>query len=243
MSHSYRALLVAAWVAAGVGALAAASIAQDQPAGPAKLYRWVGPDGKVHYGDDIPPEALNQARQEISKNTGNVLKTVDRPLTAEERAAADAKTEADRQAGLALAKAKENDQILLNSYPTEADLTRAYADRVGSQTGNLKTLRLSLADQQSSLASFLYAASTKELEGKPVDAYLVASIGKLHTQILAQQQAESDALAQLANTRQEATTTLAHYRQLRAALLAAHSSEQATPASPASGSPASPAHD
>lgn len=196
MKRSHCAILVATLALTGVGALATVSLAQDQPTGPAKLYRWVGPDGKVHYGDDIPPEALNQAREEISKNTGNVLKTVDRALTPEERAAADVKAEADRQAALALSKAKENDQILLNSYPTEADLTRAYGDRIDQQKTELQGLRLSLDNQQGSMSSFLYSASTRELEGKPVDAYLVANIDKLHTEILSQQQSQVQAQAQ-----------------------------------------------
>lgn len=232
MNRSLHATLIATLALAGVGAWATASLAQDQPAGPAKLYRWVGPDGKVHYGDDIPPEALNQAREEISKNTGNVLKTIDRPLTVEERAAADAKAEADRQAALALAKAKENDQVLLNSYPTEADLMRAYGDRIDQKKIELQGFRLSLENQQSSMSSFLYSASTKELEGKPVDAYLITNIAKLHATILSQQQSLAQAQVLIANLKQEAATMLTHYRQLRTAQMAAHDSDKTAPTSP-----------
>ncbi len=46
--------------------LAAGVAAQEKkPEGP-KLYRWVDKQGKVHYDDALPPEAVNQARREYS---------------------------------------------------------------------------------------------------------------------------------------------------------------------------------
>src|SRR4249919_1450585 len=95
-----------------------------------KLYRWVDKDGKVHYDDALPAEAVNQARQEFSANTGTETGAVDRALTPEEqaqkdaaaKAAADAKATADEQA--------RNEQAMLSSYDSEADLRRAYNERL-----------------------------------------------------------------------------------------------------------------
>ena len=195
---------------------------QDQPTPGQKLYRWVGPDGKVHYGDDIPVDVLNQAHSELSRNSGLTIKQVDRQLTTDERTAAEAKAAADAQAALALQKARENDQVLLSSYPTEKDLQRAYDDRISMQVENVKGIRMGLDNQQQSLSSFLHAASVNELQDKPVDAGMLAQIAKLHESILSQLQARLQAEAQIASLKQESATTMAHYRQLKSAMMSAH---------------------
>src|SRR5690348_14129068 len=63
-----------------------------------KLYRWVDKDGKVHFDDALPPEAVNQARQEFSSKTGTQTGAVDRALTPEELAQKEA---ADKAAAAA----------------------------------------------------------------------------------------------------------------------------------------------
>src|SRR5918993_1925594 len=78
-------------------ALAAGVAAQDKKDGP-KLYRWVDKQGKVHYDDALPPEAVNEARGEYDPKTGNRLSTVARALTAEERAALAAQADAAAKA-------------------------------------------------------------------------------------------------------------------------------------------------
>jgi len=72
--------------------LMAASAAQAQDK--KKLYRWVDKQGKVHYDDALPPEAVDQARREFNASNGNSAGSVDRALTAEERAQAQASQDA-----------------------------------------------------------------------------------------------------------------------------------------------------
>lgn len=231
MSPTFHSLTV--FAALGLAAVTLPAQCQDQQTSGPKLYRWVGPDGKVHYGDDIPVDVLNQAHDELSRNSGLTIRQVDRQLTTDERAAAAAKAEADARAAQALQKARENDQVLLNSYPTEKDLQRAYQDRISAQTETITALGLSLDNQQQSLGSFLYSASANELSGKPVDASMVAQIAKLHETILDQLQARSQAQAQIASLQQESAQTLAHYRQLKAAVMSAHSDSGAAMPAPA----------
>ena len=71
-----------------IGALVATGAAEAQKAPTKKLYRWVDKDGKVQFSDSLPPEAIDQARTEMS-NTGRVVADVDRALTPEEQAAAE----------------------------------------------------------------------------------------------------------------------------------------------------------
>lgn len=219
MKLSHRLLPVALLAAIGFCVLPTQALAQDQPTSGPKLYRWVGPDGKVHYGDDIPTDALNQARDELSRNSGMTLKHVDRALTVEERAAADAKVAADARAAEAMAKAHQNDQMLLSSYPTEGDLQRAYQDRVGMQGNNIKSIGMNLDNQQKSMSSFLYAASALELSSKPVGTDLVATIRKLRDEVVALQQSQAQSQIQMASIKQEGAATLARYRELRASAI------------------------
>ena len=201
--------------------LAPAALAGEPTTSTPKLYHWVGADGKDHYGDVLPPEALTQARQEISKSSGMTLKQVDRTLTPEERAAAQVKADADAKAAEAIEKAKQNDQVLLASYPSEAELKRAYDERIASLTETLKATRIGLQSQQQGLSSLLIAASNLELSNKPVDAKLVASIKSTHALLLEQQTSETQQESQVAKLLQESTATMEHYRSLEAAAAAA----------------------
>ncbi len=181
-----------------------------------KLYRWIGPDGKPHYSDDLPPEALNQARQELSKS-GVTLKQVDRAQTTEERTAAQAKADADEKAAEAIQKATQNDQVLLSSYPTEADLKRAYHERIDLQNETLKVTRMGMEGQHKGLSGLLIAASNLELAGKPINAQLAKNIQVAHAQLIDQQQQEVQQKAQAESLRQESEALLTRYRSLRAA--------------------------
>ena len=187
-----------------------------------KLYHWVGADGKDHYSDTLPPEALGQARQEISGNTGMTLKQVERAKTPEEIAAAAAQAAADEKAAEAAQKAKENDQALLASYTTEADLQHAYDQRIELQAESLKSTRVGIESQQQSLTVELARASGHELAGRHVPNELTDQILKTHKQLLDQQAQLVRLEAQSVALKQENADAIARYRNLRAAADAAN---------------------
>ena len=82
---------------------AATAVAQDKKSDGPKLYRWVDKQGKVHFDQALPPEAVEQARTEFNTATGRTLGTVDRALTdAERQALADAATAAAQAQAAAL---------------------------------------------------------------------------------------------------------------------------------------------
>lgn len=193
---------------------ASAGIAQDAPA--PKLYRWVGADGKPHYSDQIPPEAMDKARQEISSKSGMTVGQVDRAQTPEERAAAAAKADHEAKIAKATDDAKQSDQVLLTSYPTERELSRAYTERTLLQNETLKATRVGMESQQQSLSSLLIAASNMELTGKPVNAKLAGSILLARAQLLDQQALLVRHTAQGAALQTEYQSTLERWRKLRA---------------------------
>ncbi len=214
------------------GACMLAALAQAQDVAAPKLYRWVGADGKAHYSDTLPPEALNKARDEISVNSGMTLKKVDRALTGEEKAAVDAKVAADAKVAKAMEDAKQNDTVLLASYPTARELRRAYDERTILQNETVKATRVGMQSQQQSLSTMLSAASNRELNGKPVDAKLAESILTTRQQLHDQQTLLVQHIAQGAALQAEYQSMLQRWTKLRNA----EAAKEPAPSAPAESS-------
>jgi hypothetical protein len=196
--------------------LLAACVVGSALAAPApKLYRWVGADGKPYYSDQVPPEAMDKARQELSVKSGMAIGQVDRALTPEERAAAAAKAVADAQTAKTQEDVAKNDQALLTSYPTEVDLKRAYDERVVLQAETIKATRIGIESQQQNLSSQLISASNFELTGKPVTPKLVDSIQLARKQLLDLQALLVRHTAASTALQNEYQSTLEHYRSLQ----------------------------
>ncbi len=202
---------------AAIALLIAAPIALMPASAAPKLYHWVSADGKDHYSDVLPPEALAQARQEINGNNGATVKQVERAQTPEEIAATAAKVAADAQAADAAQKVKESDQALLASYSTEADLQRVNDQKIAQSTATLKSLRVGMESQQQSLSALLIDASNHELTGSKINAKLAESIQTAHKQVVDQQALLLRQEAQSTSLLQETAATLARYRALRTA--------------------------
>lgn len=192
-------------------ATAAAAQAQKQ-----KLYRWVDKDGKVHYSDALPPEAVDRARRELSATSGMTVDTVERALTDAERDALSAEQAEALAAKRSAAEQAERDQMLLGSYPSEKDIERAYQERIALLEESLKASQVAIEGQRQSLASLLASAADRELSGQPVDARTVATVRETHRQIALQREQLQRHEIQRAALQQEFESTLARYRELRA---------------------------
>ncbi len=180
-----------------------------------KLYRWVDAEGKVHYTDALPPEAVNQARDEIN-SSGVTVNRVDRALTEEERAAkriADA--EAERLANIK-AEQDKMDAALMGSYATEADLARAYRERFDLLDQSLEAARVGIRSQEKSLEDQLAHAGSLERGGKPVPATVQSSIAAARKQVEDQREYLRRRETELQNLQAEYDRILERYRLLKA---------------------------
>jgi hypothetical protein len=164
-----------------------------------KLYCW-NDNGRKVCGDALPAEAAERARTEISARSGMRTGEVARALTAEERvAAASAAEQAQALADAEAARARR-DLAMVESYGTEADLRRAYGERISLLDATLKASLLGEANLRLSLTSLLNQASNLELAGQPVPGTLLANVRNQHAElqkqqrILAQQQRDRAAL-------------------------------------------------
>jgi hypothetical protein len=188
--------------------------AAKQPAGK-KLYRWVDKDGKVQFSDSLPPEAIDQARTEMS-NSGRVVRDVDRALTPEELAAAElAAAEAARLEAEA-EQQRKSEEAMLASFQTEEDLKRSMNLRVTLLQQTLDAIEAGIASQRASLSALLLQATETELEGGRVKPKQVASIRELHREIGKQQQMLVVKRGELGDVDSELEHLLERFRELRA---------------------------
>ena len=187
---------------------------KNQEAGKKKLYCW-NEGGRRVCGDALPANAVDSARTEISAKSGMATGQVGRALTPEERAAAAAQAELDKQAQFKLAAQRMREHAMAESYATEADLRRAFNDRIALLDDTIKAAQLSIGGLRQSLISLLRQAGEAELAGKPVPANLTGTIRTQHGELMRQQtllvahrQDRSEIDAELASALQT-------YRQLK----------------------------
>lgn len=174
-----------------------------------KLYRWTDAQGKVHYTDTLPPEALQQGRTEYSRK-GSLLNQVQRAPTAEEKALREQELQ-QAQADAEEEKIKARDQLAFQAaYPSEEAIARDFQQRKQTLEAQIQTQQVLMAEQRKSLLSQLELASTAELMGKTVSPKMTANIQSmarqvrqhqvtirsLQEQILALEQQEKDVRAQ-----------------------------------------------
>lgn len=148
-------------------ALVATAAAAQKPEADRKVYCWDEGSRRV-CGDALPASAVDAARTEISARSGMRMAEVGRAPTAEERAAAEA---AQRQARLdadADAASRRRELAMVESYATEADLRRAYGERIVLVEEAIKTSQMGVANLRTSLLSQLRQAGELELHGQPV---------------------------------------------------------------------------
>ena len=206
-----RTIAIATLLAAGM----LASTSAPAQGGGKKLYCWDDASGHKVCGDALPPEAAARARTEISAKSGMHTGEVARAPTVEERLASAAAAEQAQIAADAEAARQRRDLAMVESYGTEADLRRAYGERISLLDATIKASQLGVSNLRLSLTSLLNQASDLELSGRPVAPPLLANVRNQHDElqkqqrILAQQQSDRGALDG------ELADALARYRALK----------------------------
>lgn len=196
-------------VIALLAALGASSVSAQ------KLYRWTDKDGKEHYSDTLPAEAIDAAREEMNKTSGSSVGQVERALTPAERAAIAANAQTVADAAKIEEDQRQRDRVLLSSYPSEVELQRTYNERLSLVEESVKSAQVGIVGQRDSLASLLAHATDRELAGQPVDARTLANLREAHRQVGDQQLQLGRREAEQAALQQEFAEVLAHYRALK----------------------------
>ena len=180
-----------------------------------KLYRWVDKEGKVHFDDTLPPEALDQARDEFNATSGNKVGSLARALTPEERTKLAADQAAAAVAAAAASEQQHVDTVMLASYETEADLIRSYNERIELLKSSLVSTQVSIKNMRNSLADLLARASETELNHRKVVGKRVAQVAELHTELVKQEAFQIQRRSDYTTLNAELKRMLARYRELR----------------------------
>ncbi|HET6396852.1 MAG TPA: hypothetical protein VFF91_08445 [Pseudoxanthomonas sp.] len=220
-----------ALLAACLAVLSAPAAAQQKPPAAKKLYCW-NQNGQRVCADSLPPEALGEAREEISVASGMRTGQVQRALTAEERAA-QAEEEARRRTEAAAEETRRRtDQAMLTSFQNEDELRRVFTERVNLVENSIQTARYNVTSLREGLVTLLRTAGEQELAGRPVPEKLSEDIRERHAQLLYHQLLQRNFEGQRAALDVEIEETLQRYRTLKAGDAPAEGATAALPAAP-----------
>lgn len=205
-------------------ALAAASALLASPAADAQkrgseaartIYCWEE-DGERICGDALPADAVDNARSEFSAS-GMLTRTLGRALTEEERAAADALAELERQAAAEDAARERHERAMVHAYDSEDALQRAFNARIELVEASARSSELGIESIRSSLMGLLRQAAEAELAGREVPKTVSAGIHEQHAGLRRQQALLEQQQVQRRLLAEELEQALVRYRELRQA--------------------------
>lgn len=222
------------WLALPVGLVSMAlASAQDKPA-TKKLYCW-NENGQRVCSDALPAEAVTRAREEINAASGLRTAEVDRALTEEERAQAEAAKIQAQLDEAAQETRRRTEQAMLLSYRSEEELRRVFNERIAIVDNNIKTARYNVVSLREGLVSLLQVAGDRELAGQTVAAETTANIRSRHADLMRQRQLQASFERQRAELDVEIAEIMRRYREMKGPNPA--SAAPATGSSPAAAPP------
>lgn len=193
-------------------ALAGNAAAQEKTG--KKLYCWDDHGRKV-CGDALPAEASGNRREEFSARSGRRVGEVAASLTPEERAAAaEAAKAAAAQEAIDEARTRR-EMAMAESYATEADLRKAFQERIDLLDETLKASELGVTGLRQSLVGLLRQAGELELAGKPVPAVTASNITIQHAELRRRERILAQQRIDRARLDDELAAVLQRYREIK----------------------------
>ena len=173
-----RALLVLA-----APLIVAAALAGSATPASAATYKWVDDKGVVHYTDKMPPEAVDKANVELSKE-GIPIRKTEKALTPEQRRALEQEQERQRQAARQQEEIARRDRALAASYTSEAEIDLA-RKRALQTIDNVVQSSLAYSEQLNKRKADA-EAKKEQLKGKPVVATLDRELESIDVELARQ---------------------------------------------------------
>ncbi len=204
------------WLLVPFTAVALTATAADAPKAK-KLYCWNDPKNGRTCSDALPPDQVNNARDEFSVNSGARVGAINAALNAQqlaEAAAADAQARADKAAA---DTRKRTEQAMLLSYSSEDDLKRVFTERTTIVDNSVDTARYNVTSLRDALVIKLQLAGNAELAGRAVDAKLANEVQQRHGELVRQQNLLTSFEQQRIQLSGEIEDTLQRYRALKSA--------------------------
>ena len=158
---------VARWPLASLLAAVCAAFGASQTQ--AQLYKWTDANGKTHYSDTVPPDAVDRARKEM-RTDGVVKNSMERAMTPEEKRLAGLKAVEDERTRIAQSERERKDKALLATYTDLKDFDRVRDRNLSALDAEIKGLSANpavLAAATTSPSAEASASGAKPPSGKP----------------------------------------------------------------------------
>jgi len=178
-------------------------------------YRWRDPQGQVHFSDHLTQQAIQNGYM-ILNSQGIVIRKIARPLTKEQRKAAQAAAQQRAERAARTQRIQAQNQQLLAAYPTEKDLKTALLTRVSNLDQTIFATHINLRSQEATLANLLQRAAEIQHAKKTVPRYLRQDINKQREVVAKQRNAINYYRSKRVAMIKQNQLRLQHYRQLRA---------------------------
>lgn len=195
-----------------------------------KLYCW-NENGHKVCGDALPAEAAGTARSELNasgRRTGEIAAA----LTPEQHAAALAAAADEATRAELAANRLRREMAMVESYATEADLRKAFQERIDLLDETLKASEFGVSGLRQSLVGLLRQAGELELQGKSVSPVARNNIATQHAELRRREALFAQQRIDRAQLDEELAAVLARYREIKGAAQARATAPSAPPAAP-----------
>lgn len=150
------------------------------------FYRWTDKEGKVHYGDRLPPEQTQLGGVKYDAS-GIKKQSIEGARTPEQlEAAAKLKHLHAEQARL-FAEQADRDQALLRSFRNEEEVRMALQGNLNTLNAQVKVIQANLQRQQEKLAPLQQQADAAQKAGKQVPKGLADNLATIQHQVTSYQ--------------------------------------------------------
>ncbi|WP_054773675.1 DUF4124 domain-containing protein [Methylogaea oryzae] len=152
-----------------------------------KLFRWTDKEGKVHYGDRLPPEQsqIGGTKYDPSGLNKQVIEGAKTP----EQLEAEAKLKRFRaEQERLLAEQSDHDQALLRSFRSEEEVRMALQGNLNTLNTQLKLIQANLQRQQEKLAPLQQQADGLQKSGKPLPKEMAKNLEAVQRQVASYQE-------------------------------------------------------
>jgi hypothetical protein len=145
------------------------------PAAQAKMYRWVDKDGNVHYSDKIPPDQVDQARDELNRHgieVGNTPRAKTAEEIKQERELERLRAEQQRL----IEEQQAADRVLLRTFRSEDDIILARDGKLAAIDVMIQVTHGNIRRHQGKLTELQQQAANLERSGRQVPEQLRANM-------------------------------------------------------------------
>ncbi|WJW75769.1 DUF4124 domain-containing protein [Thiohalobacter sp. IOR34] len=166
-----------------LGALLGLALASGGTAAEAgRLYKWTDENGKVHYGDKVPPEYARQERKVLNEQ-GVAVKTLEAAKTPEQLAEEKRIAEQRRLEELRKAEQAAHDRMLLATFTSEDDMVMTRDGKIAAIDSVIRVTRGRIEKLQQNLERYTRQAAERERLGQPIPESLQENILGARAQI------------------------------------------------------------